>query len=86
MTTFSRRLARWLVTLIALCLSATEAQAQRLTIQGDRFAIDGTPKFLTFISYFGRDGRATCDPGPASDSQPRLRWIRIWPNLDTVPN
>src|SRR6266851_2555867 len=44
------RFARRLVVLIGLCLLATEAQAQKLSIQGDRFAIDATPRFLTFMT------------------------------------
>lgn len=70
---------------IALCLWASGAQAQRLSIQGDRFAIDGTPKFLTFITYFGAMGA----PHVAADlhliRSLGFDGIRIWPNLDTGP-
>src|SRR5439155_1183780 len=65
-----------------LCLSAGAARAQKLTVQGDRFAIDGSPKFLTFISFFAAMGA----PQIAQD----LRFlhshgfdgIRIWPDLN----
>src|SRR5439155_10372130 len=47
--------------------------------------IDGTPKFLTFISYFAAMGA----PNVAADLH-MLRGfgfdgVRIWPNLDTGP-
>jgi hypothetical protein len=79
------RLAQRLVVTIGLCLFATLAQAQKLSIQGDRFMIDGTPKFLTFISDFGAMGA----PNVAADLH-MLRslgfdGVRIWPNLDTGP-
>ena len=76
---------RLLAALIALCAGATEARTQTLSIQGDRFAVDGAPRFLVFISMFGLMGA----PNIAAD----LRTIktlgfdgfRIWPNLDTGP-
>ena len=65
--------------------SAAPVSAQRLSIQGDRFAIDGTPRFLTFISYFGAMGA----PNVMSDlhliRSLGFDGIRIWPNLDTGP-
>lgn len=81
----TRRFARSLALLTALVVVATEAEAQKLSIQGDRFAVDGEPRFLVFISLFGLMGA----PNMAAD----LRTIkslgfdgfRIWPNLDTGP-
>ena len=72
-----------MLAVVALC--ATEAQAQKLTIQGDRFAVDGTPRFLTFITLFDAMG----EPNTIADLH-LLRslgfdGIRIWPNLDTGP-
>src|SRR5229473_4124346 len=79
------RFARRLVVLIGLCLLAIEARAQKLSIQGDRFAVDGTPRFLTFISYFGAMGA----PNTINDlhliRSLGFDGIRIWPNLDTGP-
>ncbi len=79
------RFLRRLVVLILLCLCATEAQAQKLSIQGDRFAVDGTPRFLTFITYFGAMGA----PDTINDlhliRSLGFDGIRIWPNLDTGP-
>ena len=47
-------MARAIVALLVFCFAtAARAPAQSLSAQGDRFAIDGVPKFLTFISYFG---------------------------------
>src|SRR5882672_14029 len=72
------RFARRLVVLIGLCLFATEAQAQKLSI-------DGTPRFLTFMTYFGAMG----DPNPIANlhliRSLGFDGIRIWPNLDTGP-
>jgi hypothetical protein len=64
---------------------AVSAGAQTLTVQGDRFAVDGTPRFLTFITYFGAMGA----PHVAADLHLIKGFgfdgIRIWPNLDTGP-
>jgi hypothetical protein len=80
-----RHLARSVVTFLVIGFSATEAQAQKLTIQGDRFAVDGTPRFLTFISYFG----AMDAPNVTADlhllKSLGFDGVRIWPNLDTGP-
>src|SRR6266849_6675506 len=74
-----------LVLLMVLSLCAPQAQAQKLSIQGDRFAVDGTPKFLTFITYFGAMGA----PNTINDlhliRSLGFDGIRIWPNLDTGP-
>jgi hypothetical protein len=74
-----------ILVLLGLTVGAADASAQKLTIQGDRFALDGTPKFLTFISYFS----AMSAPNVIQDLH-ALRLlgfdgIRIWPNLDTGP-
>ena len=78
------RFAR-VVVLIGVLLCATRAGAQRLTIQGDRFAIDGTPTFLLFVSYFGAMGA----PNVAADFHflraAGFNGVRIWPNIDTGP-
>src|SRR5262249_23394541 len=69
-------------TLLSVSVSV---QAQTLTVQGDRFAVDGTPKFLTFITYFGAMGA----PHVAADLHLIKSFgfdgVRIWPNLDTGP-
>src|SRR5436190_14924915 len=74
-----------IIVLIALLLCAKRADAQTLTIQGDRFAIDGTPTFLLFMSYFGAMGA----PNVAADFHflhaAGFNGVRIWPNLDTGP-
>ena len=76
---------RVLVLLAAACLCARAVDAQKLSIQGDRFAIDARPRFLTFITYFGAMGA----PNAAADVHliKRLGFdgVRIWPNLDTGP-
>ena len=80
---FTRRLV--VVVLIGLCLSATRAQAQKLSIQGDRFAVDGTPRFLTFITYFGAMGAPNTIADLHLIRSLGFDGIRIWPNLNTGP-
>ena len=79
------RFAQRLVVLIGLSLSVTEAQAQKLSIQGDRFAIDGTPRFLTFMTYFGAMGAPNVIADLHLIRNLGFDGIRIWPNLDTGP-
>src|SRR5438445_8377950 len=71
--------------LIGIAFCAATAQAQKLTIQGDKFVVDGTPRFLTFITYFGAMGA----PHFAQDlhflRKLGFDGVRIWPNLDTGP-
>ena len=74
----------WLV-LFVLTFSANNAQAQKLSIQGDRFAVDGAPRFLTFISYFGAMGAPTVSNDLQLIRRLGFDGIRIWPNLDTGP-
>src|SRR6266850_830166 len=79
-----RRLPRLVVILLVLAVPVA-AHAQRLSIQGDRFAIDGTPRFVTFISYVA----AMNAVNPTADLK-YLRskgfdGVRIWPNLNTGP-
>ena len=66
-------------------LAASPARAQKLSIQGDRFAIDGVPRFLTFMTMFGAMGA----PDIVADLQTvrnlGFDGVRIWPNLDTGP-
>src|SRR5438552_6073050 len=44
--------------LLSSLLIAAPSAAQQLTTQGAQFAIDGNPRFLTFITYFGALGAA----------------------------
>jgi hypothetical protein len=82
---FIRALARGFVVLASLCLAAANVQAQKLSIQGDRFAVDGTPKFLTFISYFGAMGAPHVIQDLHFLRSVGFDGVRIWPNLDTGP-
>jgi len=72
--------------LIAALVAAApvRASAQHLSIQGDRFAVDGAPRFLTFISYF--DGMEALDV--AADltflHEKGFDGARIWPNPGLV--
>src|SRR5712692_3811081 len=80
-----RRFAQLLVVLIGFCLSATQAQAQKLSILGDRFAVDGTPRFLTFITYFGAMGAPNVIADLRLIRSLGFDGVRIWPNLDPGP-
>ena len=73
------------IVLIGILACATQAQAQRLSIQGDRFAIDGTPRFLIFITYFGAMGAPNIINDLHLIRSLGFDGIRIWPNLDTGP-
>ena len=46
---------------IALLSVPAAAAAQSLAVQGDRFAVDGEPRFLLFVSYFDALHRPTID-------------------------
>ena len=73
------------ILLTGFTLATAHADAQTLSIQGNSFAVDGVPKFLTFISYYGGMGA----PDVAADFRfMRARGfdgIRLWPNLFTGP-
>jgi hypothetical protein len=79
------RVARSLTLLIALSGVFTEAYAQKLSIQGDRFAVDGEPRFLTFISMFGLMGASNIIADLHTIKTLGFDGFRIWPNLDTGP-
>ena len=79
------RAARRFALCVCCCLVTSLAHAQKLTIQGDRFAIDGTPKFLTFISYFGAMGAPNVIQDLHFLKSVGFDGVRIWPNLDTGP-
>lgn len=69
----------------ALGLHAAPARAQKLGIQGTRFTIDGTPRFLTFITYFGAMGAPNVTADLHLIKSLGFDGVRIWPNLDTGP-
>jgi hypothetical protein len=79
------RLTRCLVLALGVCLTSAHAYAQKLSVQGDRFAVDGTPRFLTFMTLFG----AMAAPNIGADlhflKSLGFDGVRIWPNLDTGP-
>jgi len=70
---------------VCAAIATTDASAQRLSIQGDRFAVDGVPRFLTFMTMFGAMGA----PNVAADLHLvrtlGFDGVRVWPNLDTGP-
>lgn len=74
-----------LVLAVAFSLAAATAHAQKLSIQGDRFAVDGEPRFLTFMTYFGGMGDRRIEENFRYLKQLGFDGIRIWPNLDTGP-
>src|SRR5215510_12023967 len=66
-------------------LGARDACAQRLTVAGDRFAVDGSPRFLTFISYFGAMGAADVAADFEFLKDAGFDGVRIWPNSPEGP-
>src|SRR5713226_4414889 len=74
-----------LVLCIGLCLAASDAGAQKLTVAGDRFLVDGTPRFLTIVTYFGWMGAPNIIQDLHLIRSLGFDGFRIWPNLDTGP-
>src|SRR5438093_12929532 len=74
-----------LVLAVGLSLFATHARAQSLSIQGDRFAVDGVAKFLTFLSYYGAVGAPNVTADLHLIRSLGFDGVRDWPNLDTGP-
>ncbi len=70
---------------LAALLLAASVQAQTLSIQGDKFAIDGVPRFLTFISFFGALGAGNITADLHFLKSRGFDGIRIWPCLFTGP-
>lgn len=68
-----------------LCFAGPPAHAQRLTIQGDRFAVDGAPRFLTFVSYFGAMGADDVTADLQFIKDVGFDGVRIWPNIQYGP-
>src|SRR5262249_6519081 len=79
------RHARQFLTLIALALFAATAEAQRLGIDGQRFTVDGSPRFLTFISYFGAMGAQDVAADLEFLRSSGFDGVRIWPNSPEGP-
>jgi hypothetical protein len=81
----ARRLAVRALALACLLACAADARAQKLGIQGDRFTVDGTPKFLTFVTYFGGMGAPNVVADLHLMKTLGFDGFRIWPLLDTGP-
>src|SRR6185295_4503087 len=79
-----RPLPRLVLFLLILAVPVA-AHAQRLTIQGDRFAIDDKPKFLVFISYFAAMNAVNITADLKYLKSKGFDGVRIWPNLNTGP-
>jgi hypothetical protein len=79
-----RRLPRLVLILLVLGIPVA-AHAQRLSIQGDRFAIDDKPKFLVFISYFAAMNAVNVTADLKYLRSKGFDGVRIWPNLNTGP-
>jgi hypothetical protein len=77
--------ARAFVIACALTAAPALADAQKLSIQGDRFAVDGVPRFLTFMTLFGAMGAPNITADLRLVRSLGFDGIRIWPNLDTGP-
>src|SRR5947209_1725623 len=83
----SQVLGRWFVVIFLTFLTIAPAHAQTLAVQGDRFTVDGTPKFLTFISYFGAMAAANVPADVKYIRGKGFDGIRVWPNFPAgLPN
>jgi hypothetical protein len=71
--------------LVAFTLVAATAEAQRLGIDGQRFTVDGSPRFLTFISYFGAMGARDVAADLEFLKSSGFDGVRIWPNSPEGP-
>ncbi len=78
---------RLVALLFALALVATPAPviAQRLSVLGDRLTVDGSPRFLTFITYFGAAGALDVGSDFAFLHAAGFDGVRIWPNSPDGP-
>ena len=76
---------RALLVVAVFGLTVVDARAQRLGIQGQRFTVDGAPKFLTFVTYFGGMGAPNVIADLHLMKSLGFDGFRIWPNLDTGP-
>src|SRR5262245_20755708 len=74
-----------LAAIAAVGIGTSEASAQRLAIAGDRFTVDGTPRFLTFISYFGAMGAQDVAADLQFVKESGFDGVRIWPNSPEGP-
>ena len=81
----ARRLAARTLLLAGLVCCASYASAQKIGVQGDRLTVDGTPKFLTFVSYFGGMGAPNVIADLHLMKTLGFDGFRIWPMLDTGP-
>jgi hypothetical protein len=76
----ARRAVTTALLVAVVALAPARSAAQRLTIQGDRFAVDGTPRFLTFISYFDAMEALDLTADLEFLHEMGLDGVRIWPN------
>jgi hypothetical protein len=71
--------------LIYVCAAQVVVSAQRVSVKNGRFAVDGVPRFLTFISYFGGMGAVDSGADLAFISGAGFDGIRLWPNSPDGP-
>src|SRR5437763_1262713 len=76
---------RALLVVAVFGVTVVDARAQRLGIHGQRFTVDGAPKFLTFVTYFGGMGAPNVIADLHLMKSLGFAGFRIWPNLDTGP-
>ena len=81
MTLTARTLIRSIVLVLLTLVTLAPAGAQTLSVQGDRFAIDGTPRFLVFISYFGAMSASNVPADLKYIRSKGFDGVRIWPNF-----
>jgi len=76
----ARRASIAALAVAVVALLPARAAAQRLTVQGDRFAVDGVPRFLTFISYFDGMEALDVEGDLAFLHEKGFDGVRVWPS------
>ena len=79
------RIVPFLISVLIGVFGATAVRAQSLSIQSDKFAVDGAPRFLTFISYFGAMGAGNVAADFKFLRSRGFDGVRIWPLVFTGP-
>src|SRR5262245_34789462 len=79
---WTRRIApTFFLPILFIAAALAPAGAQTLGVQGDRFTVDGAPKFIVFTSYFGAMAAAHVPQDLTYLRGKGFDGVRIWPNF-----
>lgn len=70
---------------LGVLVASAPVSGQRLSVQGHQFAVDDTPKFLVFITYFGGMGADNIIADLRFIKSKGFDGIRLWPNSPDGP-